>query len=43
LGTTRDGEQKPNATFTTEEEMETRQQRGQIYTLKEKFTERIIR
>jgi hypothetical protein len=27
LGTTRDDEQKPNVTFTTEEEMETRQQR----------------
>jgi len=37
LGTTRDDEQKPNATFTTEEEMETRQQREQIYKLKEKI------
>jgi len=34
LGTTRDDEQKPIATFTTEEEMETRQQREQIYKLK---------
>jgi hypothetical protein len=37
LGTTRDDEQKPNVTFTTEEEMETRQQREQIYKLKEKI------
>ena len=37
LGTTRDDEQKPNATFTTEEEMETRQQRKQIYKLKQKI------
>jgi hypothetical protein len=37
LGTSRDDEQKPNATFTTEEQMETRQQREQIYKLKEKI------
>jgi len=37
LGTTRDDEQKPNATFTTEEEMGTRQQREKIYKLKEKI------
>jgi hypothetical protein len=37
LGTTRDDEQKRNATFTTEEEMETCQQRKQIYKLKEKI------
>ena len=37
LGTARDGKQKPNATFTTEEEMETRQEREQIYKLKEKI------
>jgi len=43
LGTTRVDEQKPNATFTTEEEMETRQQREQIYKLKEKLKERVIR
>jgi hypothetical protein len=43
LGTKRDNEQKPNATFTTEGEMETRQQREQIYKLKEKLKERIIR
>ena len=43
LGTTRDDEQKQNATFTTEEKVETRQQREQIYKLKEKFKEHIIR
>ena len=37
LGTTRDDEQKPTATFTTEEEMETRQQREQIYKLEKKI------
>jgi hypothetical protein len=37
LGTTKDDKQKPNATFTTEEEMETRQKREQIYKLKEKI------
>jgi isopropylmalate/homocitrate/citramalate synthase len=36
LGTLRDDEQKPKATFTTEEEMETHQQKEQIYKLKEK-------
>jgi len=30
LGTTRDDEQKQNATFTTEEKMETRQQRNRF-------------
>jgi hypothetical protein len=37
LGSTRDDEEKSNVTFTTEEEMETRQQREQIYKLKEKI------
>ena len=36
LGTKRDDEQKPNTAFTKEEEMEIRQQREQIYKLKEK-------
>jgi hypothetical protein len=36
LGTTRDDEEKPNATFTAEEEMETLQQKEKIYKLKEK-------
>jgi hypothetical protein len=39
LGTKRNDEQKPNAAFTKEEEMEIHQQREQIYKLKEK-TER---
>ena len=34
-GTIRDREQKPNTAFTTEEEMEIRQQRDQTYKLKE--------
>jgi len=37
LGTKRDDEQKPNAAFTKEEEMEIHQQREQIYKLKEKI------
>jgi hypothetical protein len=37
LGTTRDDDQKPNATFTTEKEMETHQEREHIYKLKEKI------
>ena len=36
-GTIRDGEQKPNAAFTTEEETEIHQQRNQIHKLKEKI------
>jgi hypothetical protein len=36
-GTTRDDEQKPNAAFTTDEEMEIRQQREQIYKFKKKI------
>jgi hypothetical protein len=43
LGTTRDDEQKPNATLRTEEEMGTRQQIEQIYKLKKQWKERIIR
>jgi small-conductance mechanosensitive channel len=35
-GTIRDGEQKPDAASTTEEEMEIHQQRNQIHKLKEK-------
>jgi hypothetical protein len=37
LGTIRDDEQKPNATFTTDKEMVIHQQREQIYKLKEKI------
>jgi len=36
-GTIRDGEQKPDAASTTEEEREIHQQRNQIYKLKEKI------
>jgi hypothetical protein len=36
-GTVRDGERKPNAAFTTEEETEIHQQRDRTYKLKEKF------
>ena len=36
-GTIRDGEQKPDAAFTTEEETEIQRQRNQIYKLKEKI------
>jgi len=36
-GAIRDGEQKPNAASTTEEETEILQQRKQIYKLKEKI------
>ena len=35
-GTIRDGEQKPDAAFTTEEETEIQRQWNQIYKLKEK-------
>ena len=42
-GTIRDGEQKPNASSTTEEETEIHQQRNQIHKLKEKLKVRIIR
>jgi len=37
LGTIRDGEQKPDAASTIEEETEIQQQRNQIHKLKEKI------